>query len=530
MSSNEIQTSDVNGSRLAEQGPSSGRCSRQGNIGRHHANPVISKRRKWTSQENKIVMECYLLSEPKIRGYRKRMLSLWQQKGMLWVSEQRLVDQANTIRRNSWRTELEIEELERKVTGSDSVIGAETRSSEALPDQVGEDRKNVLLEMGAEEQADSLDEEEVAIVMEIAEVIEKGRKDKLPALRNVPKKKLLQLKECLDSGFVPSWLTRGRTSLLQKDKNKGNVASNYRPITCLPLMWKLLTGVIADQIYAHLDQEKLLPEEQKGCRKGSRGTNDLLYIDRAVIKEVKSRNKNLAMAWIDYKKVYDMVPHSWIIECLDLFGVAENIKSLLVNSMEKWKLMLCSGNSELGEVEIKRGIFQGDSLSPLVFVLALIPLSLTLRKAKAAYEFSENKEKINHLLFMDDLKLYSRSEKGLDSLVQTVRVFSEDIGMEFGIEKCAMLVMEKGKIVKSVGIELPDGKVIKSLQEGESYKYLGILEADKFLEERMKLNVSKEYIRRLRKVLKSKLNGGNLVHGVNASAVSLLRYSAAFFS
>ena len=114
-------------------------------------------------------------------------------------------------------------------------------------------------------------------------------------------------------------------------------------------------------------------------------------------------------------------------------------------------------------------------------------------KAKAAYKFSESKENINRLLFMDDLKLYSQSEKALDSLVQTVCVFSEDIGMEFGIENCAMLVMEKGKIVKSVGIELPDGKVIKSLQKGESYKYLGILEADKFL------NVSKEYIRRLRK-------------------------------
>ena len=66
------------------------------------------------------------------------------------------------------------------------------------------------------------------------------------------------------------------------------------------------------------------------------------------------------------------------------------------------------------------------------------------------------------------MKFYSQSEKGLDSLVQTAHVFSEDIGMEFGIEKCTMLVMEKGKIVKSVGIELPDGKVIKSLQEGES--------------------------------------------------------------
>ena len=69
--------------------------------------------------------------------------------------------------------------------------------------------------------------------------------------------------------------------------------------------------------------------------------------------------------------------------------------------------------------------------------------------------------------------------------------------------------------MKSVGIELPDGKVIKSLQEGENYKYLGILEADKILEEKMKLNVSKEYIRNIRKVLKSKLNGESLFRGVD---------------
>ena len=93
-----------------------------------------------------------------------------------------------------------------------------------------------------------------------------------------------------------------------------------------------------------------------------------------------------------------------------------------------------------------------------------------------------------------------------------------------------MLVMEKEKIVKSVGIELPEDKVIKLVQEGESYKYLGILEADKFLEQKMKLNFSKEYIRKIRNVLKSKLNGGNLFHGVNTWAVSLLRYSAAIVS
>ena len=101
---------------------------------------------------------------------------------MFWVSEQRFVDQANTIRRNNWMTELETEELERKVTGSDSIIVVEPRSVESLPDHVGEDVRNVLSEMRAEEQVDSLDEEEVTNFMEIAEVIERGRKDKLPAL------------------------------------------------------------------------------------------------------------------------------------------------------------------------------------------------------------------------------------------------------------------------------------------------------------------------------------------------------------
>ena len=66
---------------------------------------------------------------------------------------------------------------------------------------------------------------------------------------------------------MPSWLTKGRAALLQKNKSKGNIASNYRPIACLPLMWKLLMGVITDQIYGYLVQQQLLREEQKDAGK-----------------------------------------------------------------------------------------------------------------------------------------------------------------------------------------------------------------------------------------------------------------------
>ena len=88
-------------------------------------------------------MECYLLSEPKVRGYRKRMLSLWLNKGMFWVSEQRLVDQANTICRNNWMTELEIEELERNLAENDS-YEEEERNADDTGSNLGEEVRDIL--------------------------------------------------------------------------------------------------------------------------------------------------------------------------------------------------------------------------------------------------------------------------------------------------------------------------------------------------------------------------------------------------
>ena len=84
----------------------------------------------------------------------------------------------------------------------------------------------------------------------------------------------LQLQECLDGRGIPEWMTKGGTVLQIKDQAKGNAVGNYRPITCLPIIWKVLTAIIAGDLYQHLHQSSLLPDEQKGCRKESRGTKD----------------------------------------------------------------------------------------------------------------------------------------------------------------------------------------------------------------------------------------------------------------
>ena len=245
------------------------------------------------------------------------------------------------------------------------------------------------------------------------------------------------------------------------------------------------------------------------------------------MRNCRRRLTNLGMAWIDYKKAYDMIPHSWIKKCMEMFGIADNIQRVIRKSMDSWRTNLTSNGQDLGEVKIRRGIFQGDSLSPLLFVLALIPLSLVLRKVKAGYDLGKNKGIVNHLLFMDDLKLYGKNEKQIDTLLNTVRIFSKDIGMEFGINKCATVNIKRGRKVTSEGIQLPNGDLIKNLEDNDAYKYLGILEADTIKSKEMKTNLTTEYYRRIRKVLKSKLNGGNIISAINSRAVSLIRYGAA---
>ena len=151
---------------------------------------------------------------------------------------------------------------------------------------------------------------------------------------------------------------------------------------------------------------------------------------------------------------------------------------------------------------------------------------MLLNDMKDGYHLGKNRPIVNHLLYMDDLKLYAKDKKELDTLIQTVRVFSKDIGMDYGIEKCAMIQMKRGKFVMSEGIELPNGKKIRSLDDQEGYKYLGILHFDDIKHKEVKEKLRKEYARRVRKILKSQLNGGNVTQAINATAVSIIRYHA----
>ena len=131
-------------------------------------------------------------------------------------------------------------------------------------------------------------------------------------------------------------------------------------------------------------------------------------------------------------------------------------------------------------------------------------------------------------MYMADIKLFAKNEKELETLIHTVRIYSRDTGMEFGIEKCAMLVMKSGKRQLTDRMELPNKDKIKTLTENETYKYLGILEAETIKQVEMKEKIHKEYLRRTRKLLETKLNSRNFIKEINTWAEPLVRYSGPF--
>ena len=89
--------------------------------------------------------------------------------------------------------------------------------------------------------------------------------------------------------------------------------------------------------------------------------------------------------------------------------------------MQSWRTVFFSGTNKLGKVNVRRGIFQGDFLSPLLFVVALIPATIVLRILKQGYSFGKGKERFNHLLFIDNLKLYGSNNNEIDSIVKIVK-------------------------------------------------------------------------------------------------------------
>ena len=116
----------------------------------------------------------------------------------------------------------------------------------------------------------------------------------------------------------------------------------------------------------------------------------------------RRRNKNLSIAWIDYQKAFDSVPHSWVEKSIELVGVNSKIVRFCKLSMEIWNTrFILKTKKEVMQsqtIQIRRGIFQEDSLSLLLFCIALISVANELNRAECGYQVYGTERRISHLL------------------------------------------------------------------------------------------------------------------------------------
>ena len=181
-----------------------------------------------------------------------------------------------------------------------------------------------------------------------------------------------------------------------------------------------------------------------------------------ILENCKKRKRNLSCAWIDYKKAFYSVSHEWIIKSLELFKASPRVFGFLKHNMKNWKTH--KSDTIISDNNIKRGIFQGDFLSPLLFCISLISLSLELNSS--VYLCKIRTDRIAHVLYIDHLRLYAKDDSELEGLLRIVKGFNDDIDMEFGTSKCAKAIFK----IMSDHVRLDEETMIKDLEQQKVYR------------------------------------------------------------
>ena len=243
------------------------------------------------------------------------------------------------------------------------------------------------------------------------------------------------------------WITEGRIVLIHKAGPK-SVPGNFRPIACLNTCYKLLTGYVTMYLNQHVTERNIMPKEQIALRGGVWGCTHALTLDQTLTADAQyQKQRPISVAWIDYAKAFDSVPHSYIKWLFSVLRIPDLLKKFLVSVMANWRvryeIRTKRGQTERSNyLKIRSGVLQGDSFSPLLFCLAMAPISHAINSVGGGYVTASGKLKNlqlsqSHIFYMDDLKLYGNSRESLAKQIECVTSISEDIHMKLNVKKCA---------------------------------------------------------------------------------------------
>lgn len=325
--------------------------------------------------------------------------------------------------------------------------------------------------------------------------------------------------------LTSSTLAHGRTVLLKKKGDLTNPA-NWRPITCLSHIYKILTSAINIRLERETRNSLLRPVEQMANKPGVWGCQEanildqLLNIDKFIYGN-KTNKQPLAVAWIDFKKAYDSVSQSLLRRILSKLRLG-SVNSLLNDIMSSWRTQLViDGKKKSPFYPIRRGVFQGDALSPLFFIFIMAPLSFHLNKnPKIGLRHKcfkrENKLNLNHLIYMDDVKLYAENKKKLKHLVYILKKYGNEVGLDVNDDKCNVL-----------GTTTSISSFAPLNSKNDYYKYLGVPQTTFSLVDTAINQASDKIGNFINSLYQIDLGESDRVKALNISIAPMLRYLGA---
>ena len=272
-----------------------------------------------------------------------------------------------------------------------------------------------------------------------------------------------------DHGEFPEEWAVGIIVLLFKGGDKSDL-DNFQGITLLRIFGKLSLGILLERLTTMLNNFKILEDNQIAYRKGYQ-TSDHLFTFISIIQNAfNQNNSNLYFCFVDFKKAFHSVDHSLLMEKSLAKGISGTFYKILSTLYAKVKSCARAKDGLSNFFSCSRGVRQGCVLSPMLFALFLNDLNAAISsKAKG---ISLGSDVVHTLLYADDLVLVAETPEDLQTQLDILKVFTDDIKMKVNIGKTKVMVLRKNKRKSQSQNTWLLGE--QELQECDSYKYLGV--------------------------------------------------------
>ena len=326
-----------------------------------------------------------------------------------------------------------------------------------------------------------------------------------------------------DKDYIPEQYTEGITYLIYKGGETTD-PKNYRPITCLNVLTKIFTTILRrkiQQILVSNPIEKRISPSQLGIKKKSLGAKEGAINSREIQDQLNKQGIQYYELYYDIKKAYDTVNHMWLEKTLLYYNIPERIVDTIKYFIKNTTLkMQYNKDRKIKPIQIKRGIVQGDSLSPMLFVLYINILSLKLNElleTRTIRNESGREIKINHIMYMDDLKIITFSQEKAIEANNIVMEITSAIGLQINKSKSGIIAHNGCQIPQ----QLDDIPVV---DEEHPYKYLGTEVADKVLEQATRAEIKIKIIRIMDQINANQTSSYNYIKRIQSMVMGLLRY------